>query len=80
MVPFLNATLYIKLCHGCVGREGLPMDNSPGEECEPVIVCICLQAHLKDYMLVTVMAQAKLRKGHAMMHQAENYGDFCFDA
>ena len=21
-----------------VGREGVPMDNSPGEECEPVIV------------------------------------------
>ena len=31
-----------KLCQGgkgrYVGREGVPMDNSPGEECEPVIV------------------------------------------
>ena len=38
-----------KLCQGgkgrYVGREGVPMDNSSGEKCEPVMrVWICLYA------------------------------------
>ena len=60
--------------NGYIGREGIPVDDSSGEKCVPVIVFECMDRSISQKVNVTVLTSthnlcfgAKIRKLYILL-------------